>query len=86
MKLLSKTPLTEAGGTPVDNASINLKGAAGLTTGHYGASARALPADTYTVSVRIDNAFAQSKVVLEAGKHQTINVIVGKGLAALNTY
>lgn len=84
--LLTIQPLTEAGGMPVDNSSIDIKGASGLTTSHYGVSARALPADTYTVSVRIGNASAQSEVVLEAGKHQTVDVIVSTGLAVLDTY
>lgn len=83
---LTVQPMTEAGGTPDDRAGVDIVSTAGKSVGHYGVSTRVLPAGTYTVNVRIGQANATAEVVIEAGKHQTIDVIVASGLAVLNTY
>ena len=83
---LTINPMTEAGGTPDTRAAVDIVSAAGKTAGHYGVSTRVLPAGTYTVNVRIGQASATTEVVMEAGKHQTVDVIVASGLAVLNTY
>ncbi|WP_022704803.1 vWA domain-containing protein [Pseudorhodobacter ferrugineus] len=83
---LTINPLTEAGGTPNDRAAVDIVSSAGKSSSHYGVSTRVLPAGTYTVNVRIGQANASTEVVMEAGKHQTVDVIVATGLAVLNTY
>ncbi len=78
-------PLTEAGGVPDDGAAVDFEGM-GITPGHYGVSARILPAGDYTVTVRIGKASVQAPVVVKAGVDQTIDVVVAVGIAVIDTY